>query len=119
MKKFLLIVAVVAAVGIVACNKHKNAQCCKKQSDTTEVKEKVEDAAKAVGTAVKNGAENAVDTVKTKAEAAKTAAERKAEDIKKSAEEKAEAAKEKIGQEKKKAGTAIVNAAEKVQEKLD
>lgn len=130
MKKVLIIVAVVAAVGMVACNRHKKEQCCVKQDGQTEVKEKVEDAARAVGTAVKVKTENAVDTVREKArqaelaatrkaEAVKDAAARKAAAVKEAAERKAEAVKERVSQDKKNAGAAIVNAAEKVQDKLD
>lgn len=119
MKKVLIIVAVIATVGIVACNRHKRSQCCTKPEETTEVKEKVEDAAKAVGAAVKTKTEKAVDTLKINAEEAGQAASRKAKEVKKAAAEKVETAKEKIAAEKKKAGKAIVNTAEKVQDKLD
>lgn len=113
MKKVLIIATVAIIAGLVACSKHKNTQQCeKKTTENAEVKEKVEDAAKAVGTAVKTKVQNAADTVTTKTEAIKTAAETKAADLKREAERKTE-------QEKKKAGEEIVKAAENLQKKLD
>lgn len=108
MKKAVLIMAVIATVAIVACSRHKHAQCCKKDVERTEVKEKVEDAAKAVGSAVKTETRDAVDTVKEKAEAVK---EKMREEKKKASEE--------FDNQKKKAGEAIVNAAEKVQKEIE
>jgi len=132
MKKLFIIVAAVIITGTIcltACNRCKNTQS-RKSTNSTEVKEKVEDAAAAVGTAIKTKTENAIDTVKNKAETVKDAAEKKAESIKQTAKEKAEAAKteintqkkkaaEELDKQKRKAGNAIVNAAEKIQDKLD
>jgi len=71
MTKLFIIAAAVIGIGLVACTKARNAK--KEKSETTEVKEKVEDAAKAVGNLIETKTENAVDSMKEKAKDAKDA----------------------------------------------